>query len=51
MNEAIRLIRKVTGLPLWQIGGWLVRRGILRPEHYADIPHTACGHGTLPPRR
>jgi hypothetical protein len=44
VHEASRMIRKITGLELWRIGDWMVKCGILRPEHNIDIPHTACSH-------
>jgi hypothetical protein len=44
VHEVSRSIRSITGLPLWQVGDWLVRRGILLPKHNIDIPHTACSH-------
>jgi hypothetical protein len=51
VHEASRLIRKITELQLWQIGDWMVKCGILLPEHNIDIPHTWCGHRKPSPPR
>lgn len=50
VHEVSRSLRNITGLPLWQIGDWLVRRGVLLPKHNIDIPHTACIHRDPRPR-
>jgi len=44
VHQACREIRDATGLPLWEIGPWLVERGILLRTHNIDIPHTECQH-------
>lgn len=44
VDQACREIRDVTRLTLWEIGPWLVERGILLRTHNIDIPHTECQH-------